>query len=140
MIRRILVVGAKAAAVLVAVAILYFAITFVQIWLRGHEHTTKDAQAILVFGTAAYDASPSPELRARLDQALALYDEHRAPWIAVTGGSAPGDAYTEARVSATYLETPRRAQRRGSCSARAPIPGRTSRACSGRCTATTSPR
>jgi len=28
----------------------------------------------------------------------------RAPWIAVTGGKRPGDIYTEAGASATYLE------------------------------------
>ncbi len=37
-------------------------------------------------------------------QALTLYDSGRAPWVAVTGGRRPGDVYTEAGVSATYLE------------------------------------
>ena len=84
--------------------VLYFAITFVQIWWRGHEHTTKDAQAILVFGTTEDNGTPSPELQARLDQALDLFRHHRAPWMIVTGGKRPGDVFTEAGVSATYLE------------------------------------
>ena len=84
--------------------VLYFAVTFIQIWWRGHEHTTHDAQAILVFGTTENNGTPSPELRARLDQALDLYRHHRAPWMVVTGGRRPGDVYTEAGVSATYLE------------------------------------
>ena len=84
--------------------VLYFAVTFIQIWWRGHEHTTQDAQAILVFGTTENNGTPSPELRARLDQALDLYRHHRAPWMVVTGGRRPGDVYTEAGVSATYLE------------------------------------
>ncbi|HEY1824848.1 MAG TPA: YdcF family protein [Acidimicrobiales bacterium] len=104
MIRRILRVAAKTLGVILAVLIIYFATTFVQIWMRGHEHTTKDAQAILVFGTAAYGAVPSPELKARLDQALHLYDAGRAPLIAVTGGKLTGDAYTEAHVSVVFLE------------------------------------
>lgn len=83
---------------------LYFAVTFVQIWWRGHEHTSSSAQAILVFGTTEDNGKASPELKARLDQALSLYKEGRAPWIAVTGGNLPGDVYTEAGVSATYLE------------------------------------
>ena len=89
----------------IAVVILYFAITFVQIWLTGHEHSTKHAQAILVFGTTEDNGTPSPELQARLDQALALWHKGRAPWIAVTGGKRPGDLFTEAGVSATYLES-----------------------------------
>lgn len=88
----------------IAVVILYFAITFVQIWLTGHEHSTKHAQAILVFGTTEDNGTPSPELQARLDQALVLWHKGRAPWIAVTGGKRPGDLYTEAGVSKTYLE------------------------------------
>jgi len=91
-------------ATLISVVILYFAITFVQIWMTGHEHSTKHAQAILVFGTTENDGTPSPELRARLDQALFLWHKDRAPWIAVTGGKRPGDQFTEAGVSATYLE------------------------------------
>jgi len=90
---------------LISVVIVYFAITFVQIWMTGHEHSTKHAQAILVFGTTEDNGTPSPELRARLDQALILWHKDRAPWIAVTGGKRPGDAFTEADVSVTYLES-----------------------------------
>ena len=89
---------------IITVIVLYFAVTFVQIWQRGHEHTTANAQAILVFGTTEDNGTPSPVLTARLNQALALYKAHRAPWVAVTGGNQPGDVYTEAGVSATYLE------------------------------------
>ncbi len=89
----------------IAVVILYFAITFVQIWMTGHEHSTMHAQAILVFGTTEDNGTPSPELQARLDQALVLWHRDRAPWIAVTGGKRPGDTFNEAGVSASYLET-----------------------------------
>lgn len=89
---------------IVSLVILYFAVTFVQIWLTGQEHSTARAQAILVFGTTEDNGTPSPELQARLDQALVLYRERRAPWIAVTGGNKPGDVFTEAGVSAAYLE------------------------------------
>ena len=63
----------------ISVVILYFAVTFVQIWMTGHEHSTKHAQAILVFGTTEDDGTPSPELQARLDQALTLWHKGRAP-------------------------------------------------------------
>jgi uncharacterized SAM-binding protein YcdF (DUF218 family) len=87
-----------------SLVLVYFAFTFVQIWMTGHHHSNAAAQAILVFGTAADYNRPSPELKARLDQALSLYNHHRAPWIVVTGGKLPADKYTEAWVSAKYLE------------------------------------
>jgi uncharacterized SAM-binding protein YcdF (DUF218 family) len=83
---------------------IYFAVTFIQIWLTSHEHSSSKAQAILVFGTTEDNGTPSQELQARLDQALTLFHENRAPWIVVTGGNRPGDVYTEAGVSAAYLE------------------------------------
>jgi uncharacterized SAM-binding protein YcdF (DUF218 family) len=101
---RILKIAARILGAIVVLLVLYFGVTFLQIWLRGHEHTTKSAQAILVFGTTEDNGTPSPELKTRLEQALTLYDAGRAPWVAVTGGRRPGDVYTEAGVSATYLE------------------------------------
>jgi uncharacterized SAM-binding protein YcdF (DUF218 family) len=89
---------------IVTVMVLYFAVTFVQIWMTGHDHSSRSAQAILVFGTTEDNGTPSPELQARLDQALVLWHKHRAPWIAVTGGKRPGDQFTEAGASAMYLE------------------------------------
>ncbi len=84
--------------------VIYFAVTFVQIWLTSHEHSTKDADAILVFGTAEDNGKPSAELTARLTEALTLYRDHRAAWVVVTGGKQKGDVYTEAGVSAGWLE------------------------------------
>ncbi len=86
-------------------AVLYFAVTFVQIWMTGQQHSTNHADVIMVFGTTEDNGTPSAELTSRLNEALALYDAHRAPFVAVTGGKLPGDVYTEAGVSATYLET-----------------------------------
>jgi len=83
--------------------ILYFAITFVQIWLTGHEHSKESAQAILVFApprtTAAVGgAHGAPPSRAHSLQAgtRTVDRRHRR--------ERPGDDYTEAGVSATYLE------------------------------------
>jgi uncharacterized SAM-binding protein YcdF (DUF218 family) len=104
LIRRVIKVVAKTIGLVVFVLVVYFGVTFVQIWMRGHEHTSRSAQAILVFGTTEDNGVPSPELTARLDQALHLYKLGRAPWVVVTGGRRPGDVYTEAGVSATYLE------------------------------------
>jgi uncharacterized SAM-binding protein YcdF (DUF218 family) len=101
---RVFKIVARVFGAIVVLLVLYFGVTFLQIWMRGHEHTTKSAQAILVFGTTEDNGTPSPELTTRLEQALKLYDAGRAPWVAVTGGRRPGDVFTEAGVSAAYLE------------------------------------
>ena len=56
-----------------------------------------------MLGAAQYDGRPSPQLAARLDHALELYDEGVAPVVMVTGGNQPGDRFTEAEASANYL-------------------------------------
>ncbi len=94
----------KIVTTILTIIIVYFAFTFVQIWLTGRMHSSSQAQAILVFGTTEDNGKPSQELTARLDEALVVYRARRAPWIAVTGGNRPGDKFTEAGVSATYLE------------------------------------
>ncbi len=93
----------KIVTLFITVVVLYFAVTFVQIWMRGHDHATGSAQAILVFGTTQDNCRPSVELQDRLDEALVLYRAGRAPIIAVTGSNQPGDRCTEAGVSAQYL-------------------------------------
>jgi uncharacterized SAM-binding protein YcdF (DUF218 family) len=94
----------RIASLVVSVVVLYFAVTFVQIWMTGHDHSSKSAQAILVFGTTEDNGRPSPELKARLDHALMLWHDHRAKWVVVTGGKLRGDVFTEAGVSASYVE------------------------------------
>ena len=125
MILRILKWTLRVAGVLLVLVVAYFGVTFVQIWLRGHEHTTRSAQAILVFGTTEDDGVPSAELKTRLDQALSLYDEGRAPWVAVTGGKRPGTPTPKPRCQPPIWSAGA-CPRRGSSSAGAPTPGRTS--------------
>ena len=62
-----------------------------------------DAGAIVVLGAAQYDGEPSPVLRARLDQAVRLYRDGRAPLIVVTGGRQEGDRFTQAVAGYRYL-------------------------------------
>lgn len=59
-------------------------------------------QAVIVLGAAQYNGSPSPALRARLEVALKAYDALRVP-IVLTGGKAPGDAFTEAFTGYRWL-------------------------------------
>jgi uncharacterized SAM-binding protein YcdF (DUF218 family) len=82
---------------------LYLAVTFAQVYRAARRDEARPAQAIVVFGTAQYDGKPSPVLAARLDHAIELYERKLAPVVVVTGGNQPGDRFTEAAASATYL-------------------------------------
>ena len=95
----------KIAGVVVAVIVLYFLITLVQVWLTSRDYDPHPAGAILVMGAAQYNGVPSPDLRARLDEALSLYRNGYARLIVVTGSKEPSDTYTEAEAGARYLES-----------------------------------
>jgi uncharacterized SAM-binding protein YcdF (DUF218 family) len=88
---------------LLAAGVLYLAVTFLQVWRAARTDQARQAQAIVVFGTAQYNGVPSPVLAARLDHAIELYLRELAPVIVVTGGNQPGDEFTEATASANYL-------------------------------------
>lgn len=100
MLRLVLkVVAGSLAAVLV-----YLGVTATQVWLMSRRDEARPAQAIVVMGAAEYDGSPSPDLASRLNHALGLWKQGLAPRVMVTGGGEPGDRFTEAEVSAGYLE------------------------------------
>jgi uncharacterized SAM-binding protein YcdF (DUF218 family) len=89
---------------LMAAIFLYFAVTLVQVWLTSRQYDPHPAAAIVVMGAAQYNCRPSPDLQARLDQALTLYRQGYAHLVMVTGNKKPGDRCTEAESGATYLE------------------------------------
>jgi uncharacterized SAM-binding protein YcdF (DUF218 family) len=91
-------------ALVAAVIILYFAVTFVQVWLTSRQYEPHQAAAILVMGAAQDDCVPTLDLQARLDQALTLYHQGYAHLIMLTGSKQPGDKCTEAESGAMYLE------------------------------------
>jgi uncharacterized SAM-binding protein YcdF (DUF218 family) len=93
----------KFSLVFLAIVVLYFAVTFVQVWLTSRHYQPRQAGAIVVMGAAQYDGVPSPDLAARLNQALKLYKEGYAHTIVVTGSKERGDLYTEAEASQRYL-------------------------------------
>jgi uncharacterized SAM-binding protein YcdF (DUF218 family) len=82
----------------------YVVVTFVQVWQVSRRDDARRAQAIVVFGAAQYNGTPSPVLRARLDHAIALFRQGYADVVVVTGGRVGNDpSGTEASVSAKYL-------------------------------------
>src|SRR4051812_24885069 len=90
-------------AVLLIVVIAYPSYLAFKIWWQSRHDEVHPADAIVVLGAAEYDGEPSPVLKARLDQAVYLYDQGLAPVVIVTGGKQPGDKFTEAGVGRDYL-------------------------------------
>ena len=99
--RRDLVLVLAAAAVGVTALSAYAA---VQIVRQGDRDEARPADAIVVLGAAQYNGVPSAVFAARLDHAIALYQQGLAPLLVVTGGKLPGDRFTEAETAATYAE------------------------------------
>jgi uncharacterized SAM-binding protein YcdF (DUF218 family) len=86
-----------------AAVVIYYVVTLVQVWLTSREYDPVSAQAIIVMGAAQYNGVPSPDLQARLDQALLLFQQTYAHLIVCTGSREPGDHYTEAQAGEIYL-------------------------------------
>jgi uncharacterized SAM-binding protein YcdF (DUF218 family) len=81
----------------------YYAVTLLQVYRTGRSDQARPVDAIVVLGAAQYDGTPSPQLAARLDHVVTLYDRGVAPLVVVTGGKQPSDRFTEAESSAAYL-------------------------------------
>ena len=79
--------------------------TAFQVWRTGQQYAPQAAGAIVVMGAAQYNGVPSPDLRARLEQAALLWHQHYSSTIMVTGSKEPGDRFTEAQASAIYLRS-----------------------------------
>jgi uncharacterized SAM-binding protein YcdF (DUF218 family) len=83
--------------------IAYLAATFASVWKAAHRDGVRPAEAIVVLGAAQYDGRPSPALKARLDHVVEIWRDDKTAHVVVTGGKQPGDRFTEATASATYL-------------------------------------
>lgn len=100
---RVLRIGLRLGVLLAVALAIYIAVTFVQVWNASNQTHEDPTEAIIVLGAAQYDGRPSPVLRARLDHAVELYEAGVSDTIVVTGGKQPGDRFTEAAASFTYL-------------------------------------
>jgi uncharacterized SAM-binding protein YcdF (DUF218 family) len=95
----------KIIGIVLALILAYFVITAFQVWLTSRQYDPHHASAMVVMGAAQYNGNPSPDLEARLNEALLLYRQGYARTIVVTGYKEPGDHYTEAETGARYLES-----------------------------------
>jgi len=93
----------RIALVLMVLLVGYYGINLFQVWQTGRSDQARPVDAIIVMGAAQYDGRPSPQLQARLDHVVELWNEGLAPLVVVTGGNQPGDRFTEASASAAYL-------------------------------------
>jgi uncharacterized SAM-binding protein YcdF (DUF218 family) len=73
-----------------------------QITAQGARDERRTADAIVVLGAAQFNGRPSDVFRARLEHAVALYEEGLAPYLVVTGGKLPDDRTTEAAVARAW--------------------------------------
>jgi uncharacterized SAM-binding protein YcdF (DUF218 family) len=89
--------------VLSMLIVMYFAVSLFQVWSTGRSQHQGSVDAIVVMGAAQYDGRPSPQLQARLDHVVELWNQGVAPTVIVTGGNQPGDRFTEAESSTNYL-------------------------------------
>lgn len=81
----------------------YVLVNIASVIVVAAHHDETRVEAIVVMGAAQYDGVPSEQLASRLDHALELWRQGRAPVIAVTGGKKDGDRFTEAATSRRYL-------------------------------------
>ena len=88
---------------LVALAAVWFLFNLWQVHRVGNSDQASPVDAIVVMGAAQYDGRPSPQLAARLDHVVDLWNRGLAPMVVTTGGNRPGDRFTEAEASANYL-------------------------------------
>ena len=93
----------RALALVSGAVLLYYAINVVLVVRAGRTDEAAPVDAIVVLGAAQYDGRPSPQLAARLDHVVALWDRGLAERVVVTGGNQPGDRFTEASASREYL-------------------------------------
>ncbi len=100
---RLVRIAVRVGLVAVVATVLYVVVTFLQVWNASTNDGHDKAEAIIVLGAAQYDGTPSPVLEGRLEHAIDLYGAQVAPIVVVTGGKQPGDRFTEAAASYTYL-------------------------------------
>jgi vancomycin permeability regulator SanA len=102
--RRLRVVW-RAVGIAVLALVVYVIVTFVQVIQTSNRDEAGEgpAEAIIVLGAAQYNGQPSGVLQGRLDHAAGLFADGVAPVVVVTGGSQPGDDFTEAGAALRYL-------------------------------------
>ncbi|CAN5603919.1 hypothetical protein BH10ACT2_BH10ACT2_01320 [soil metagenome] len=91
---------------IVALVLLLTFYYLASLWIvhsTGTSDQARNVDAIVVMGAAQYDGRPSPQLAARLDHVVELWNDGFALMIITTGSKQVGDRFTEAESSENYL-------------------------------------
>jgi uncharacterized SAM-binding protein YcdF (DUF218 family) len=89
--------------VAVLAVVLLVVSTATAIWWTARQDARPASDAIVVLGSAQYNGVPSSIFEARLEHAIALYEDGVAPVIVTVGGKADGDQFAEAEAGQQYL-------------------------------------
>ena len=93
----------RVVAAAVMAAVLLITSTALGIWWTARQDSRPASDAIVVLGSAQYNGVPSSIFEARLEHAIALYEDGVAPVILTVGGKAVGDQFAEAEAGRDYL-------------------------------------
>lgn len=93
----------RVAAAVMVVLVVYFLTNLWLVFHTGNSDQARPVDAVVVLGAAQYDGRPSPQLAARLDHVVELWDDGLSTLVVTSGGNRPGDRFTEAQASAAYL-------------------------------------
>ena len=74
-----------------------------QVWRAAKNPIVRNADVIVVLGTAQLNGKPGEALEARLTEAKRIFDLGYAPTIITVGAGAPGDRTTEAASGKYWL-------------------------------------
>ena len=76
-----------------------------KVYQSAHNPIVRNADVIVVLGTAQLNGRPGEALEARLEEAKRIFDLGYAPTIITVGTGAPGDRTTEAASGKKWLRT-----------------------------------
>ena len=91
--------------VIVILALIGPAYGISQVWRAANNPVVRQADVIVVLGTAQLNGKPGDALEGRLVEAKRIYDLGYAPKIITVGAGAPGDRTTEAASGKYWLRT-----------------------------------
>ena len=91
--------------VIVILALIGPAYGISQVWRAANNPVVRQANVIVVLGTAQLNGKPGDALEARLVEAQRIFELGYAPTIITVGAGAPGDRTTEAASGKYWLRT-----------------------------------
>lgn len=91
--------------VIVVLALIAPAYGISQVWRAANNPVVRQADVIVVLGTAQLNGKPGEALEARLVEAKRIFDLGYAPTIITVGAGAPGDRTTEAASGKFWLRS-----------------------------------